>query len=233
MLGKDSRFVEGFALGMWQANCYLVGDLEAGGAVVIDPGQDGAAAVRARLDARGVRCEAILLTHGHIDHIWSAPQLAAELDAPALLHTDDHYLWRDPAKAFGDLPTAELAAQFGLEWDPPDDVLEPLRDGQTLSFAGIDFMVRHTPGHTPGSSVFLVTDTGADEPLLVSGDLIFAGSVGRTDFPRGSARDQRDAIARVVLPLEDRTVIVAGHGPRTTVGAERAGNPFLRGIVGR
>ena len=231
MLGKDNRYIEGFVLGMWQANCYILGDVQLGTAVVVDPGQDGAPVVRERLAARGVRCEAILLTHGHLDHIWSVPELAGELDVPVLLHTEDHYLWDDPAAAFGDLPPGALKSQFGLDWDPPPGVLDGLRDGQSLSFAGIGFEVRHTPGHTPGSSVFLLTDTGEDDPLLVSGDLIFAGSVGRTDFPRGSWQDQMDSIARVVLPLPDSTVIVSGHGAETTVGAERAGNPFLREIV--
>lgn len=231
MLGRDSRYVEGFTLGMWQANCYILGDVERGTAVVVDPGQDGAPVVRERLAARGVTCEAILLTHGHLDHIWAVPELAGELAVPVLLHADDHYLWEDPAKAFGDLPPGALRTQFGLDWDPPQGVLDSLRDGQALSFAGITFEVRHTPGHTPGSSVFLITDTGDDDPLLVSGDLIFAGSVGRTDFPRGSWQDQMDSIERVVLPLPDRTVVVSGHGPETTVGKERASNPFLREIV--
>ena len=231
MLGKDSRFIEGFALGMWQANCYILGDEELGTAVVVDPGQDGAPVVRERLAAREVACEAILLTHGHIDHVWAVPELARELDVPVLLHTDDHYLWEDPTAAFGNMPPGALKSQFGLEWDPPEGVLDAVREGQTLSFAGIRFAVRHTPGHTPGSSVFLVTDTGSDDPLLVSGDLIFAGSVGRTDFPRGSWEEQMRSISRAVLPLDDRTVIVSGHGPETTVGAERANNPFLRELA--
>ena len=231
MLGKDSRFVEGMALGMWQANCFILGDVEVGTAVVVDPGQDGGPVVKERLGVRGVRCEAILLTHGHLDHIWAVPELARELDVPVLLHADDRYLWDDPSKAFGDLPPGALKAQFGFDWDPPAEHLEEVRDGTRLSFAGLPLEVRHTPGHTPGSSVFLLTDTGVDEPLLLSGDLIFAGSVGRTDFPRGSREELLASIERVVLPLEDRTVILPGHGPETTVGAERASNPFLRELT--
>lgn len=231
MLGKDSRFIEGFALGMWQANCYLLGDVELGTAVVIDPGQDGGPVVAEHLAARGVRCEAVLLTHGHLDHLWAAPALARAFDVPVLLHADDRYLWDDPGAGFGNLQPGALQAQFGLDWDPPTEALDTFTDGQTFSFAGLSLEARHTPGHTPGSSVFLLTDTGADDPLLVSGDLIFAGSIGRTDFPRGSYTQQMDSLSRVVLPLDDRTVIVSGHGPETTVGAERAGNPFLREIV--
>lgn len=228
VLGKDTRFIEAFVLGMWQTNCYVLGDVEVGRAVVVDPGQGGGAVVRERLVAAGVTCEAILLTHGHVDHVWAAPSLAEALDVPVLLHGDDRWLWDDPAAGFGNLPPGALKARFGLDWDPPTERLEYLRDGQTLSFAGYRIEVRHTPGHTPGSSVFLLTDTGDDEPLLISGDLIFAGSIGRTDFPRGSSQQQMASISRVVLPLADRTVIVPGHGPSTSVGAERATNPYLR-----
>jgi len=232
MLGRPTRYLEGFPLGMWQANCYLLGDVEEGTCVVVDPGQDATAAVEARLAARGARCEAILLTHGHLDHVWSVPDLARRLDVPVLLHPADRWLWDDPAAAFGNLPPGALRAQFGLDWDPPTERLEDLRDGQTLRLAGCALEVRHTPGHTPGSSVFLLNDTGRDAPLLLSGDLIFAGSVGRTDFPRGSSDEQMASIARSVLPLPDPTVVASGHGPQTTVGEERRSNPFLRDLVG-
>lgn len=234
MLGKDTRFVEAMALGLWQANCYVIGDVAEATAVVVDPGQDAVEPVTERLAARGVRCEAILLTHGHLDHLWCAPELARSLDVPVLLHVEDRYLWDDPAAAFGNLPPGALQAQFGLDWQPDDEHLETFTDGQRFRFAGIPFTARHTPGHTPGSSVFLVDDVGpegADEldvPLLVSGDLIFAGSVGRTDFPRGSWEQLQDSLRRVVLPLEDRTLVLSGHGPETTVGRERTANPFLR-----
>jgi hydroxyacylglutathione hydrolase len=231
MLGKDTRFVEGMALGMWQANCFILGDVELGTAVVVDPGQDGGPAVKGRLAARDVRCEAILLTHGHLDHVWAVPELARDLDVPVLLHRDDRYLWDDPGKAFGELSAGALKAQFGFDWDPPTEHLEEVADRTRLAFAGLPLEVRHTPGHTPGSSIFLLADAGQDEAVLLSGDLIFAGSVGRTDFPRGSWDDLLASIDRVVLPLEDRTLILAGHGPETTVGAERAANPFLRELV--
>ncbi len=223
-------FVEGFALGLWQANCYLVGDRDAGTAVVVDPGQDGAALVRGRLDELGVRCEAVLLTHGHLDHLWSAPDLAAQLDVPVWLHPDDRYLWDDPAAAFGSFPAGTLAAQFGLDWRPDTARLQPLADGATLTLGGVRLRVAHTPGHTPGSCVFLLLDV-ADDPVLLSGDLLFAGSVGRTDFPRGSTAAQNASLARVVLPLDDATRVLSGHGPETTVGVERRSNPYLRGLT--
>ncbi len=221
-----TRVVDRLVLGLWQANCFVLGDRETGRAVVVDPGQDGATAVVDRLDALGLSCEAVLLTHGHLDHLWSAPDIAERLDLPVLLHPEDRWLWDDPAAAFG-APVQALEAQFGLRWDPPTERLESIKDGQTLPFADLGLQVRHTPGHTPGSCVFLIDD---DAPLLVSGDLLFAGSVGRTDFPRGSMPQQNDSLRRVVLPLADATVVHPGHGPDTTVGTERTTNPFLRGL---
>jgi hydroxyacylglutathione hydrolase len=231
MLGRDTRFIEGMALGSWQANCYVLGDVEVGTAVVVDPGEEAAPIVAERLEAHGVTCEAILLTHGHLDHLWDVPALVARFDVPVLLHGEDRYLWHDPARAFGDVPPGALEAQFGFRWEPPGEALQTFADATTFRFAGMAIEARHTPGHTPGSSVFLLTDTGADDPLLLSGDLVFAGSVGRTDFPRGSWQQQMDSIRRVVLPLEDRTLILSGHGRETTVGAERATNPFLVELV--
>jgi glyoxylase-like metal-dependent hydrolase (beta-lactamase superfamily II) len=233
MFGSAERFLEGFALGMWQANCYVLGDAERGTAVVVDPGQDGAEVVQDCLARRGVVCEAILCTHGHLDHVWAVPELAESLDVPILLHPDDRYMWDNPAKAFGDLPMSVLQSELGLDWDPPSDRLQSIADAQSLALVGLSFEVRHTPGHTPGSSVFLVrpVEESTAEPLLLSGDLVFAGSVGRTDFPGGSWEDHMASIKRAVLPLPDETAVHSGHGPATTVGAERRSNPFLREIV--
>lgn len=227
--GPD-RFVEGHMLGMWQANCYIVGDRAAGTAVVVDPGQDATETVRTSLASNDVRLEAVLLTHGHIDHLWSAPDLAAEHDVEVLLHPDDRWLWDDPAAGFGNLPPGALKAQLGLDWQPPSERLVGITDRTTLTCAGMKVEVRHTPGHTPGSSVFLIPDLAAGGPVLLSGDLVFAGSVGRTDFPRGSFEQQNESLRRVVLPLDDETLVLSGHGPETTVGRERRTNPFLTGL---
>lgn len=228
MLRSQNRFMEGVATGMWQSNCYVLGDLAEGTCVVVDPGQDAASWVRERLRAHGVACVAILLTHGHLDHLWAVPELAGELDVPVLLHPDDRWIWHEPQRAFGEhLPGEVLQQQFGLRWHPPTERLEDIEEGQTLRSAGLAFTVRHTPGHTPGSCVFLLGELRPDEPVLVSGDLLFAGSVGRTDFPRGSSQQQSESLARVVLPLADDTLVLPGHGPETTVGRERRTNPLL------
>lgn len=216
--------IDGFALGAWQTNCWLIGDRDAGTCVIVDPGQTGESVVAPKLLALGLRCEAILLTHAHLDHLWAAPHLARTLDVPVHLHPDDRWIWDDPGAGLG-MPPGGLAAQFGIEWDPPTERLVDLRDGQRLLLAGCEITVRHTPGHTPGSSVFLL------DGVLLSGDLLFAMSVGRSDLPGGSSADLMDSIARVVLPLSDETRVCCGHGPDTTVGTERFANPFLRSIA--
>lgn len=239
------RFVLGVPLGRWQTNCYLVGDRDRGTGVVIDPGEHGAEQVPQMLAAGGVRCEAILLTHGHLDHLWAVPELARELDVPVLLHPDDRWLWDNPAAIF-QVPAAALRAEFGLDWDPPTDRLEDIRDRQTLSFAGISFDVRHNPGHTPGHVTYLGRQLAgvpitfalgdheeAPDDVLFAGDLVFAGSIGRTDFPRGSMPAMERSLTDSVLSLEDDTLILSGHGPDTTVGHERATNPFLLDISRR
>ena len=230
MLGSPARFVDAAALGLWQANCYVLGDLERGRAVVVDPGQHAASFVRGVLTERGVACEAILLTHGHLDHVWAVPELAADLDVPVLLHPDDRWLWDDPAAGLG-LTRQVLEAELGFVWDPSTEYLVPVTDGQTLALAGYALEVRHTPGHTPGSSVFLLTDTGSDDPVLLAGDLLFAGSVGRTDLPGGSWQQQLDSLASKVLVLPDATRVAPGHGPETTLGQERVSNPYLTEIA--
>jgi hydroxyacylglutathione hydrolase len=232
------RVIIGVPLGRWQTNCYVVGDREAGTAAVIDPGETGADRVPELLERAGLRCEGILLTHGHLDHHWSAPDLARRLDVPVFLHPDDRWIWDDPAAAFG-APPAMIEQQFGLVWDPPHDRLEELADRQTLTLGGTTFEVRHNPGHTPGHVTFLgrdlrdaevrfdFGDPAPAEDVLFSGDLVFAGSIGRTDFPRGDTDAILRSLADTVLPLEDDTVILSGHGPDTTVGRERSTNPFL------
>ena len=238
------RFVLGAPMGRWQTNCFVIGDRSRGTAVVLDPGEGAADAVPGMLDGAGVRCEAILLTHGHLDHFWAVPELARSLDVPVLLHADDRWLWDDPGAGFGQLPPGALEQAFGITWDPPTEHLREVRDDETVSFAGIDFLVRHNPGHTPGHVTYLGRELGtapitfamasadrATDDVLFSGDLIFAGSVGRTDFPRGSTDALMRSLVETVLPLGDDTLILSGHGPDTTVGRERATNPVVAQAV--
>lgn len=231
--------VVGVPLGRWQTNCFVVGDREQGTCAVIDPGETAAERVPDLLERLGLRCEAILLTHGHLDHHWSAPTLAARFDCEVHLHPDDRWIWDAPQQAFGDLPRSILQAQFGLDWEPDDSRLVDLAEGERLTRGGVTYTVRHTPGHTPGHCTFLGHDlAGAEvelvlgdpdpsDDVLFSGDLVFAGSIGRSDFPRGDGQELLRQVARTVLPLEDEVAILSGHGPDTTVGRERRSNPYL------
>lgn len=233
------RYVVGRPLGRWQTNCYVVGDRTEGRCAVIDPGEGSAAWVPEVLEREEAGCAAILLTHGHLDHLWGVPELAVDLDVPVLLHEDDRWLWEDPGAGFGDALPGSLEDVLGLWWDPPDGHLETVKDGQVVSPAGIGLTVRHNPGHTPGHVTYLAAGLGdaelaldlgdRDAPggVLFSGDLLFRGSVGRTDFPRGSRERLLRSLAETVLPLEDDVVVLSGHGGDTTVGRERASNPYL------
>jgi glyoxylase-like metal-dependent hydrolase (beta-lactamase superfamily II) len=210
----DERIVEGYTLGVFQSNTYVLAARAGNGAVVIDPGQDASDLIGERLAAHGLTLEAVLLTHGHIDHIWDAARVADGAGVPAYIHPADLYMLNEPGAALGRMGLGKF--DVGV----PSDVRH-LSDGDELHLGGVNLTVRHTPGHTPGHCVF-VTDG-----ILFSGDLIFQGSVGRTDFPGGSMDDEMDSIRRVVLPMEDDIVILSGHGPETTVGTERRSNPFV------
>lgn len=226
--GPPGILVESFTLGLLQANCYLIADPTRARAVVVDPGQGALGPISARLDALGVSCQAVLATHGHLDHIAGAQDVARAYDAPIWLPAEDVYLFDDPAAAFG-AQGAGFMAQLGIAWEPDRTLLETFTDGQKFAVGGGGLEARHTPGHTPGSSVFLLSGlsgTDQEQPLL-SGDLLFAGSVGRTDFPRGSAQELQRSLARVVLSLPDATPVLPGHGLATTVGLERRTNPYL------
>ena len=173
---------------------------------------------------------AVLLTHGHLDHMWSVAPVCGAKDIPAYIHPADRALLSDPARGF---PLGVDQQLFGgLTFSEPDDVLE-LTDGMTLQLAGVELVVDHAPGHTPGSVTFGHAGGArrASPGVMFSGDLLFAGSIGRTDLPGGDYQTMLASLARVCLPLPDETIVLSGHGPATTIGAERAGNPFLAGLA--
>ena len=165
---------------------------------------------------------AVLLSHGHLDHVFAVVPVCGARNVPALIHPSDREMMAEPASAFG-MPTGTPI--FGrLTFGEPDEV-RLLEDGETLQLAGMDIAVDHTPGHTPGSVIF------RSEDRLFSGDLLFRGSVGRTDLPGGSFEQLLASLERAVLPLPDATTVHCGHLDDTTVGLERATNPFLAEIT--
>lgn len=193
-------------------NCWLLAAEGSEEVVVVDPGFEPDT-VRGMLDAAGKRPAAVLLTHAHIDHAGAAAAFAGS-EIPVYVHPGDALAFTDPA-AWG-RPGQELAT-------PAD--LRTFVDGDALTLAGIRVAVLHTPGHTPGSSCLRI----GDDVLLFSGDLVFAGSIGRSDFPESDPAAMEASLRRY-LSLPDDLRTLPGHGPETTVGQERATNPFLRGL---
>jgi hydroxyacylglutathione hydrolase len=219
--------VTGFPAGTFQTNCWLVAAAPGSEALVVDPGQDALAGIEELCRRHRLKPVAALLTHGHLDHVWTVAPLAGAHGIPAFIHPADRRLLTDPLAGFG--PEAR-AAFGGLELEEPDDVRE-LADGQAVELAGLRLVVDHTPGHTPGHVTFR-SAAEADQPgHLLAGDLVFAGSIGRTDLPGGSTEEMLASLASRFLPLPDEMVVLPGHGPTTTVGRERASNPFLAGLV--
>ena len=219
--------VTGFPAGTFQTNCWLVATGPGSEALVVDPGQDALPGIQELCAEHRLKPVAALLTHGHLDHIWTVAPLAGANNIPAFIHPADRRLLSDPLAGFG--PEAR-AAFGGLRLQEPDDVRE-LRDGQTIELAGLRLTVDHTPGHTPGHVTFRSGPSGDEAGQLLAGDLVFAGSIGRTDLPGGSTQEMLASLASRFLTLPDEMVVLPGHGPTTTVGRERAGNPFLTGLA--
>jgi glyoxylase-like metal-dependent hydrolase (beta-lactamase superfamily II) len=207
-------------VGPFQANCYLVIDDSTGSAVLIDPGDDGADLVE-MVRASGARLEEIWLTHGHVDHIGGLAEVRRHFPVPVRLHPLD--------RPFFDSLSANMAAAFGLPFDQPDAPDHELTDGEVLTCGQLRFTVMHVPGHAPG----LVSFNG--EGVALCGDLVFAGSIGRTDLPLSDPRAMNDSLARIAT-LPGETVLHPGHGGATTIGEELKSNPFLSGrarVLGR
>jgi hydroxyacylglutathione hydrolase len=213
----------------FDTNCFLVAPGPGEDCVVVDPGIGVEGGIDEMLRRHRLNPVAVLLTHGHVDHCFSVVPVCGAKNVPALIHPDDRRQLADPWSGFG-MPAG--SPMFGrLTFSEPDDVRE-LADGQTVALAGLEFLVRSTPGHTPGSVTFGVRDTGVEGDRLFSGDLLFRGSIGRSDFPGGSFPQLMESLARTVLPLPDETVVHCGHYDDTTVGIERRTNPFLAELTG-
>jgi glyoxylase-like metal-dependent hydrolase (beta-lactamase superfamily II) len=216
--------IAGFPAGAWGTNCYLVAPAAGEECVIIDPGHQAAQGVEEALRKHRLKPVAVVLTHGHIDHVASVVPVCGAHDVPAWIHPEDRFMMSDPEKALGRSIGMPLMGELTV--GEPDDVKE-LTDGARLALAGLEFSVAHAPGHTKGSVTFQMPENTETPSVFFSGDLLFAGSIGRTDLPGGSHAEILDSLARVCLSLDDSTVVLSGHGPQTTIGRERATNPYL------
>jgi hydroxyacylglutathione hydrolase len=219
--------VAGFPAQMFATNCWVVATAAGQECVVVDPGvgvEDDLAEV---LREHRLQPVAVLLTHGHLDHTYSVTPVCGARGIPAYVHAEDRYRLADPVSLLG----PELRAALGgvLTWTEPDDV-RTMHDGSVLALAGLEVTVDHAPGHTEGSVLFRMpasADGPEQAPLCLSGDVLFRGSVGRTDLAGGDPLAMERSLRTKVLPLPDETVVLPGHGEPTTIGHERASNPYL------
>jgi hydroxyacylglutathione hydrolase len=206
--------LESFPVGPLRCNCTILGDEVTHEAIVVDPG-DNIAEILSRLGKHGLTLRQIVITHAHIDHIGGAAQLKKATGAPVFLNQKDMELlsMMEIQAGWLGIPTPEVA--------PPDVSAE---DGLAIGLSGLPAEVLHTPGHTPGSICLLFPE----HHLLLAGDTLFAGSIGRTDLPGGDGRQILRSLRDRLLVLPDATRVVPGHGPETTIGEERQSNPFLQ-----
>jgi hydroxyacylglutathione hydrolase len=224
--------IAGFPAGSWAANCYVVATGPGAECLVVDPGQDSADGIAEIVREHRLKPVAVVLTHGHVDHMWSVTPVAGTYDATAWIHPADRHLLTDPLAGIS-RESAAMMLGGKYEFTEPDDVAE-LADGQRLELAGLEVVVDHTPGHTAGSVTFRTpypsSGSGQAEEaseVMFSGDLLFAGSIGRTDLPGGDHATMLETLRHKVLALSDDVVVLPGHGEQTSIGRERATNPFL------
>jgi glyoxylase-like metal-dependent hydrolase (beta-lactamase superfamily II) len=228
--------IAGFPAGPWGTNCYVVATAPGTECVIVDPGMQATEGVAEVVRQHKLKPVSVLVTHGHVDHMWCVAPVAGTYDATAWIHPSDRHLLADPMAGMS-RETARRLLGGDYTWAEPDDVTE-LGDLQQLELAGLRFVVDHTPGHTEGSVTFRTpyvstgstTATGDVSEVMFSGDLLFAGSIGRTDLPGGDHATMLRSLATKVLPLADDVVVLPGHGEQTSIGKERATNPFLQDL---
>ena len=201
-------------VGAFQENAYLVVDETTNHAVLVDPGAEPERLARMVRDS-GATLDAVWITHAHLDHIGAVAGIRREWDVPVLCHPLDYPVWERGGAS---------AAAYGIEFEQPAPPDAPLADGDVLAIGDHRFTVMHVPGHAPGHVVFV-----GDE-IVLGGDLLFAGSIGRTDLPYADGAAMRQSLERI-MTLSDELIVLPGHGPATTIGDERATNPFLTGVA--
>lgn len=210
--------LETFAVGPFFKNAVLLGCEATREAVVIDPG-DEVDDLLGAVAARDLSVRYILLTHAHIDHVTGVGKAKAALGAPIVLHRDDLFLYeRAP----------DIGRMYGMQVEPLPPVDAFYRPGDRRGFGRYEVVAHHTPGHCPGGVCLEILGPDVAPPLLVVGDTLFAGSIGRTDLPGGDLATLMRSIRDVLLPFGDEARVISGHGPETTIGRERRTNPFLQ-----
>jgi glyoxylase-like metal-dependent hydrolase (beta-lactamase superfamily II) len=208
---------------MFATNCWIIAAEKGAECIIVDPGMtDISAEVELIVSEEGLKPVAALLTHGHLDHTFSVKPIADGYGINAYIHSEDRRFIADPAGIHGPQFAEQLS---GMSFAEPINV-ENLKDGSLLDFVGLSIRAIHAPGHTRGSLMFLI-----NEKLLISGDVLFAGSIGRTDLPTGSASDMRNTLSKKVLSLDDAIRVLPGHGDETTIKYERKTNPYLKELA--
>lgn len=207
--------LEMLTVGPFQENCYIVGDKNTGNGVLIDPG-DEAARISLAVEQTQLEIEKIVITHAHIDHVGAVAALVDEYACPVLMHAEAEPMLKQ-------LPTQ--AMMMGLRFGKVPTVDRYIEDEEIIEVGGLRLRALYTPGHAPGHLAFYEENAG----IVLSGDALFAGSVGRVDLPGGNMEVLMKSIQERLLTLPDETLVYSGHGPRTTIGEERAHNPFLGG----
>ena len=224
-MGVMGLLIDSFAAPMFATNCWVLASEPGSECVVIDPGMpDVSLALEEILQRHNLKPVAVIATHGHLDHTFSIQPIADGYAIPTYIHNEDRAYLSAPEKLLG-VEFAETVAE--MNFVEPAQVRE-LRNGEVVNLVGLSFKAIHAPGHTRGSLMFEVS-----EQVLVSGDVLFAGSIGRTDLPTGSAKEMGETLRKKVIPLADHLEVLPGHGPRTTMAQEKKSNPYLKSLVGK
>ena len=219
-----------FPAGALGTNCWVLAPAAGERCLVIDPGQGAAPGVAELVAEHRLRPAGVLITHGHLDHTWDAEQVCAAYGVPVYVGASDRPWLADPA---GGLSADFASFIAGVAFREPADVRE-LKGGEELDeLAGVGLLVEHTPGHTAGSICFSVRSDGETPSLLVTGDTLFEGAIGRTDLPTGSYPTIMRSLASLLQAHDDETAVLPGHGGLTTIGREREQNPYLADIAVR
>lgn len=223
----EEMILEVIAAPYFATNCWIFAPTKNSECFIVDPGMANpnlVSEIKSVLNKFNLKPIAVLVTHGHLDHTFSVQPFANEYEIPALIHATDRKLLADPYRALtpgGE--SSQIRAAFGVTKFEEPKIVRELSDGENFQIAGFDIRVSHAPGHTAGSAMFSVNDE-----FLISGDVLFAGAIGRTDLPTGSAAAMRNSLISKILPLNDELIVLPGHGPQTTIGRERRSNPYLQ-----